>query len=400
MDDVAVINRTHRVIMTNATLGRVSSSSNGDSKQQQQLRKRAGTNDHNNNGHHVVLDGDNSARSGSSSNNKLQRSSSAPARQRGSPTNNRRHLVVEDHYRIDPEYKTLLPGLPKYNQDDWAMESHDFFNLIALVPVVVLNVLNWNWDIILGDVLFSSSGGSIIKTTAITSTTTTTTTTTTMQQAWTGEYFPLFYAVTIGYFIADLIWVCLVPHCVKSPSVIIQHHVATLLYLIIPYMYPQDEWLMGACLSVEINTWLLIARRVFNKQGFGPWVINLNSCLGGVTTTLFAPVRIKVISILFYITWFAIRCYIYPQIMYILFTLWYADYGKNNSSGVVVGAGSSSSYYYYGGSLFNSHYCICLLLQSIFVILNFKWTFDLFASKVRAMRSNKSGTTTKIEKGL
>lgn len=373
--------------MTNATLSRVSSS-NGDSKQQQQqqLRKRAGTNDHNNNGHHVVLNSDDSTRSSSSS--RFKRSSSAPARQRGGPNNNnRRHLVVEDHYRIDPEYKTLLPGLPKYNQDDWAMESHDFFNLIALVPVVVLNILNWNWDIILGDMLFSSSSGSI-KTTAIT-TTTTTTTTTTMQQAWTGEYFPLFYAVTIGYFIADLIWVCLVPHCVKSPSVIIQHHVATLLYLIIPYVYPQDEWLMGACLTVEINTWLLIARRVFNKQGFGPWVINLNSL--GVTTI--PHVRIKVISILFYITWFTIRCYIYPQIMYVLFTLWYADHIKNNS-GVV--AGSS---YYYGGSIFNSHYCICLLLQSIFVILNFKWTFDLFASKVRAMRS-KSGTTTKIEKGL
>jgi len=382
--------------MTNATLGRVGSSSNGDSKQQQQLRKRAGTNDHDNNGHHdVVLNGDDSTRSSSSSNNgKSQRSSSAPARQRGSP-NNRRHLVVEDHYRIDPEYKTLLPGLPRYDRDDWAMESHDFFNLIALVPVVVLNILNWNWDIILGGMLFSSSsGGPNIKTTAAI---TTTTTTTTMQRAWTGEYFPLFYAVTIGYFIADLIWVCLVPHCVKSPSVIIQHHVATLLYLIIPYMYPRDEWLMGACLTVEINTWLLIARRVFNKQGFGPWIIDLNSL--GVTTV--PHVRIKVISILFYITWFAIRCYIYPRIMYILFTLWYADYIENNSSGVGV-AGGSSYYYYYGGSIFNSHYCTCLLLQSIFVVLNFKWTFDLFASKVRAMRSSKSGTTTttKIEKGL
>lgn len=57
-----------------------------------------------------------------------------------------------------------------------------------------------------------------------------------------------------------------------SQGVIIQHHVATLLYLIFPFIYREDAWLMGACLIVEINTWLLIARRVFNKQGFTPWV--------------------------------------------------------------------------------------------------------------------------------
>jgi hypothetical protein len=55
-------------------------------------------------------------------------------------------------------------------------------------------------------------------------------------------------------------------------GVIVQHHIATLLYLVVPYLYPQDSWLMGACLIVEVNTWLLIARRVFNKQGFTPWV--------------------------------------------------------------------------------------------------------------------------------
>jgi hypothetical protein len=123
-----------------------------------------------------------------------------------------------------------------------------------------------------------------------------------IQEAWVGDWFSLFFAVVVGYFVADLIWVILVPKCVKSPvsqylllvqspiassfrymkvlsfsipnfqGVIIQHHIATLLYLLFPYIYPKDAWLMGACLIVEINTWLLIARRVFNKQGFTPWV--------------------------------------------------------------------------------------------------------------------------------
>lgn len=179
-----------------------------------------------------------------------QRTYSAPARISNNNGNARRqrHLLVEEHYRVDPHDKALLPGLPVHNDDDWARDLHDFFNLISLVPVVVLNIINWRsdtlWDIILNE-------GSKK----------------TIQQAWTGEWFPLFYAITIGYFVADLIWVLLVPHCVKSPGVIIQHHVATILYLIIPYRFPEEGWLMGACLSVEVNTWLLIARRVFNKQG-------------------------------------------------------------------------------------------------------------------------------------
>lgn len=176
------------------------------------------------------------------------------------------HLLVEDHYRVDPSDKKLLPGALA-NDDDWDRDIHDFFNMISLVPLVVLNGLNWNWDVLLD----SSSKK-------------------TMEQAWVGDYFPLFYAFTVGYFLADLIWVLSVPRCVKSPGVIVQHHVATLLYLVVPYRHPEDRWLMGACLSVEVNTWLLIARRVFNKQGFGPWVVSFS----------FFSIRIKFISTMFY----------------------------------------------------------------------------------------------------
>ena len=270
-----------------------------------------------------------------------ERSSSAPAR---IGNTRRRHLLVEDHYRIDSHDKKLLPGL-NVHDDDWARDLHDFFNLISLVPVVVLNVINWNWDILLD----TSSNK-------------------TLQQAWIGEWFVAFYAITIGYFVADLIWVILVPHCVKSPGVIIQHHVATLLYLIIPYRFPEEGWLMGACLCVEVNTWLLIARRVFNKQGFGPWVISCS----------FFSIRIKLISILFYITWIGIRCFIYPSIMKVLWALWFDQWEKY-------------------GTIFNSRYALGLFLHSIFCALNFKWTFDLFMSKVRALRHGKAA---KVDRGL
>mmetsp|Transcript_2876 Transcript_2876/g.5333 ORF Transcript_2876/g.5333 Transcript_2876/m.5333 type:complete len:315 (-) Transcript_2876:948-1892(-) len=269
-----------------------------------------------------------------------KRTSSAPAR----IGNRKRRLLVEDHYRVDPDDKKLLPGL-QVNDDDWERDIHDFFNLVSLVPVVVLNVINWNWDILLDP--YSKK---------------------TMQQAWTGEWFPLFFAITSGYFVSDLIWVLLVPQCVKSPGVIIQHHLATLIYLIIPYRFPEDRWLMGACLSVELNTWLLIARRVFNKQGFGPWVINVS----------FFSIRIKLISVLFYVTWFFIRCYIYPSILKVLWTLWFTQWKKT-------------------GAIFNSQYVVALILHFIFCVLNFKWTFDLFMSKWRALRSGKPA---KVDRGL
>mmetsp|Transcript_1748 Transcript_1748/g.3366 ORF Transcript_1748/g.3366 Transcript_1748/m.3366 type:complete len:322 (+) Transcript_1748:182-1147(+) len=269
-----------------------------------------------------------------------KRSFSAPARM-----SRKRHLLVEDHYRVDPEDKTLLPGLP-VNDEDWARDLHDFFNLVSLVPVVVLNIMNWNWDVLLDP--YSKK---------------------TLQQAWTGEWFILFYGIVMGYFVADLVWVIAAPRCVKSPSVIIQHHLATIIYLLLPYQYAQVRWLMGACLSVEINTWLLIARRVFNKQGFPPWVIDMPP---------FFSIRIKLISIFFYITWISIRCLLYPLIMKVLWTSWLTEWEKT-------------------GHVLGLPYGPALVLHSIFCVLNFKWTSDLFMSKYRAW---KSGNAAKIEKGL
>ena len=64
-----------------------------------------------------------------------KRSSSAPAR-----IGRKRHLLVEDHYRVDPEDKKLLPGLP-VNDDDWPRDLHDFFNLITLVRFITFRYL-------------------------------------------------------------------------------------------------------------------------------------------------------------------------------------------------------------------------------------------------------------------
>lgn len=246
---------------------------------------------------------------------------------------------------------TLLPGVPKHDED-LARDVHDYFNLMALVPLVVLDVLNWDWDKM--DVFSMKS----------------------VMSCWNGDYYHLFWYATLAYFIVDLAWVLIIPRCVKSPSTIIQHHVATILYLSFPHYVPDKRWCMGVLMSVEVNTWFLIARRVFNKQGFPPWTIDL--------PYLFS-VRVKLISIFFYITWIVTRCVIYPAMGVVFWNL--CRESRNGGSG---GTKEETVDTYMWVGIFTLHMVFCLL--------NMKWTWDLANSKIRQWKSK--GKNTKIASGL
>jgi hypothetical protein len=255
--------------------------------------------------------------------------------------------MMEQHYCVDSKRKEVLPGIP-IHEDDWARDSHDFFNLIVLIPIVALNVMNWNWEKMMN--LKKKE---------------------TMADAWTGEWFDIFFMCTISYFLADLLWVLIIPKCVKSPTTIVQHHVVTMLYIFIPYFRPDLRWCMGACMSVEVNTWFLIARRVFNKQGFPPWIIDLS----------FVSIRVKLISIGFYITWIGIRCILYPIMMVYLVQRWWKV--------------SQESGNYFNIELVNP------VMHSSFCILNFKWTYDLLMSKIRYYKRRASHMKEyEVSKGL
>lgn len=250
----------------------------------------------------------------------------------------RRHLV-EHHYKIDQENRALLPGVIVHD-DDLARDIHDFFNLIFLLPIILLNCLNWDWDKLMTKPHFSNNNIAF-------------------RDCWTGEYFELFFYTTVSYFIIDLIWILVVPKAVKSPSTIIQHHIASLLYLSIPNTMPSLRFMMGVCMSVEVNTWFLIARRVFNKQGFSPWTIDL--------PYLFS-VRIKLISVCFYVSWISIRCILYPFVLVIFYRLLtIQELSEREQKMLMVSA--------------------CLHL--VFCALNMRWTMDLMNSKIRQWR-NKS----------
>jgi len=80
---------------------------------------------------------------------------------------------IADH-KIDKENRALLPGVPKYDVD-LARDIHDFFNLISLVPLVTLNILNWDWEKLTNYNHFHSKEGIAFK------------------DCWNGEYFNLFF---------------------------------------------------------------------------------------------------------------------------------------------------------------------------------------------------------------
>jgi len=257
---------------------------------------------------------------------------------------NKRSHVVEQHYKIDRN-RALLPGVPKYDVD-LARDIHDFFNLICLVPIIALNVLNWDWDKLF-EQPHSKDGIPFI-------------------HCWTGEFFDVFFYTTVAYFIIDLLWVTFMPKAVKSSSTIIQHHIACLLYLIIPYKVTRFRFLMGVCISVEINTWFLIARRVFNKQGFPPWTIDL--------PYLFS-IKVKLISIFFYVTWISIRCFLHPYVFVVFYGM--AKRGAlTEEEKVALSIGSC--------------------LHVVFCFLNGKWTIDLVNSKIRQWKTK----TDEVKSGL
>ena len=282
------------------------------------------------------------------------RSRSAPALRTTKSRKSRRSKMFEQHFKVDKDNQALLPGIPTYD-NDLARDLHDFFNLIVLVPIVVLNALNWDWEsmVKLNDSGPNTNGNGIDVVPFV--------------HAWTGEYFTMFFWSTVAYFLSDLLWVIIVPKCVKSPSTIIQHHLAVLLYIIIPFKLPKLRFLMGVLMSVELNTWFLIARRVFNKQGFSPWTLDIPYLIS---------VRVKLISIFFYISWIIIRCIVYPYVLYLLaFPLL-----------------ASKSY------VDEKHAIrIAVVLQTVFCILNAQWSLQLFNSKLKQWRKNGE---TKIESGL
>lgn len=116
------------------------------------------------------------------------------------------------------------------------------------------------------------------------------------------DHIPLFSCVMLAfaaYLIIDSFWIILVPKCVQAnPTVLIIHHVGCLSFMILAFLDKKWSWHAMVILLAEINTLFLTLRR--------------NVKMG---TYLFT-----VTNILFYITWFLIRIFIWTALaLYFLY---------------------------------------------------------------------------------
>ena len=117
-----------------------------------------------------------------------------------------------------------------------------------------------------------------------------------------------------------------------------------MVYLIGPLFWVDFRWFMGACLSVEINTWFLITRRVLYKVPSIPSLV------------------MDLVSFCFYTSWIVIRVGIYPYIMYEFLRMTYwaiVETGQFHSPMLSLPV----------------HFFLC--------VLNLKWTYELFAPIIR-----------------
>lgn len=216
-------------------------------------------------------------------------------------------------------------------------DRHDIFNLVALPSVIFLTAANYDWEkVLLG------MGPEL---------------------SWTDAFFGAYWLVTMCYFLVDLIWVKLVPTSVKSPHVIINHHIVAMIYLVAPIYLPEFRWCMGACLSVELNTWFLIARRVaYLRRDVVPAVLS------------------DLITVMFYMSWIAIRCVLYPYIM--------AVYVQKAQAALI----ETGTLMHWPIIFVPVHFSLCLL--------NLKWSFDLFYPMLCRWFQREGGKAGGVSDGL
>lgn len=221
------------------------------------------------------------------------------------------------HY---PEGKLAPP--PDLGKDD-ARDNHDLGNLLTLPILIIVDVYYLLTD--------------------------------------TNMAYWIFFGVVLFYFASDLIWVITVPKCVKSVLTIKIHHTVSMLYLILPFSYPEYGRFLGYVMLVELNTWFLIARRYWRRSS-------------------------KIFSIGFYITWVTVRVGLFTYLMISSFESYLEKVFLQldvDESGTLTRKEIMR--------LRNWVHLMMLapMFQTVFCALNWKWTYDLILQKMKGAGPSK-----------
>ena len=139
---------------------------------------------------------------------------------------------------------------PPVAVDDYMNKLHDYFNIVALPILVFL----WTWhqyDLFMAGPEEDPIPGVIWSTRS--------------QVPEHCRSFNILWYYVWWYFIVDSAWVIMYPESVASPRSIIIHHIICVIGWHLIFAWPRWEAYISAGLEVEVNTWMLIAKRQFRS---------------------------------------------------------------------------------------------------------------------------------------
>mmetsp|Transcript_20010 Transcript_20010/g.28739 ORF Transcript_20010/g.28739 Transcript_20010/m.28739 type:complete len:222 (+) Transcript_20010:43-708(+) len=195
-------------------------------------------------------------------------------------------------------------------------QLHDLYNVVTLPIVIISNVVTFYYFFVVGEPIESSTNI---------------------------FWWNVQTAVLCTYIIIDTVYIALNPDCVRSPKSILIHHIVVCTgWLLVLHRIPKYRGVGTCLLSIEINTFFMIARK-------------------------FLPFRkyrrlIKFLDTAFYATWVPLRIIIFPSGAIMSGVLAHQEY---RATGIVISIPS-----------------VGFVLVSYIAVLNLKWSYDLLITKL------------------
>ena len=162
-------------------------------------------------------------------------------------------------FKLFKKNKYLESKINKFKQLQIS-EKHDLYNIITLLPIVIFTVYQ----------LISSSAY---------------------------ETYYLYFLTIVAYIVSDIIWIFKYPKSVKSPNVILFHHVIMLLLTLYQNQNSKYAVLLYKSMIIEFSTWLLIVKRFFKETLNQHYLIK------------------KYINYIHYTSWILIRNFYVPYVL-------------------------------------------------------------------------------------
>jgi len=213
---------------------------------------------------------------------------------------------------------------------------HDVFNVVCVASLNILNIMNWRHDAASWSSLRLSDGASA------------------WAERWGGEYHELFVAATFFYMLADIVFLFVLPQCVKIPGPIVVHHVFAIMAMAVPWYHGTTHgYTLGVFMLADINTMFLILRKLLMRTP---------------KAQLLPQIALPIISTCFYATWVLVRL--------VLFPIWLFT---------ISGSEWASAWRRTGAPL--NLFLVMPLANTFAVYLNFKWTWDLLSGMLRRSSS-------------